>query len=251
MRGLVFGKRTFKEILREPLSYIFCIGFPVVMLVIMTIVNDGIPKESGVTVFRLNNLTPGIMVFGLGFVMLFTCIQVSKDRTTALMMRLYTSPMKTIDFLAGYTLPVILIGLIQSIVTYVCAWIISLIVGESLEIVNMLLCLICLIPTAIMLIGFGLLFGSLLSDKAAPGFCSIIISLISMVGGVFMDVDMMGGAIKKVSHALAFYHGVNIARSAFSGSMDGLIKSFAVVAVWAVAVYAMACIIFKNKMRRV
>lgn len=170
MRGLVFGKRTFKEILREPLSYIFCIGFPVVMLVVMTIVNDGIPDESGVTVFRLNNLTPGIMVFGLGFVMLFTCIQVSKDRTTALMMRLYTSPMKTIDFLAGYTLPVILIGLIQSIVTYVCAWIISLIVGESLEIVNMLLCLVCLIPTAIMLIGFGLLFGSLLSDKAAPGF---------------------------------------------------------------------------------
>lgn len=109
MRALVFGNRTLKEILRDPLSYIFCVGFPIVMLIVMSIVNDSIPAESGMTVFQLKNLTPGIMVFGLGFVMLFTCIQVSKDRTTALMLRLYTSPMKTIDFLIGYTLPVILI----------------------------------------------------------------------------------------------------------------------------------------------
>ena len=98
MRALVFGNRTFKEILRDPLSYIFCVGFPIVMLIVMSIVNDSIPAESGMTVFQLKNLTPGIMVFGLGFVMLFTCIQVSKDRTTALMLRLYTSPIKTIDF---------------------------------------------------------------------------------------------------------------------------------------------------------
>lgn len=118
MRALVFGNRTFKEILRDPLSYIFCVGFPIVMLIVMSIVNDSIPAESGMTVFQLKNLTPGIMVFGLGFVMLFTCIQVSKDRTTALMLRLYTSPMKTIDFLIGYTLPVILIAFFQSAVTY-------------------------------------------------------------------------------------------------------------------------------------
>ena len=168
MRALVFGNRTFKEILRDPLSYIFCVGFPIVMLIVMSIVNDSIPAESGMTVFQLKNLTPGIMVFGLGFVMLFTCIQVSKDRTTALMLRLYTSPMKTIDFLIGYTLPVILIAFFQSAVTYICAGVISLIVGESLKLSDMLLCLVCLIPTEILLIGFGLLFGSMLSDKAAP-----------------------------------------------------------------------------------
>lgn len=53
MRALVFGNRTFKEILRDPLSYIFCVGFPIVMLIVMSIVNDSIPAESGMTVFQL------------------------------------------------------------------------------------------------------------------------------------------------------------------------------------------------------
>ncbi len=250
MRGLVFSNRTFKEILRDPLSYIFCVGFPIVMLIVMTIVNDGIPIESGMTVFQLKNLTPGIMVFGYGFVMLFTCIQVSKDRTTALIMRLYTSPITTMDFLIGYTLPVALIAFLQSVVTYLAAGIISIIVGESLNIVNMIICLICLIPTAVLLIGFGLLFGTMFSEKASPGFCSIIISLLSMIGGVFMDVDMMGGAIKNVSHALPFYHGVHIARCAFSGDLSGLGKSFIIVSVWAVAVYLLACFVLKSKMQK-
>lgn len=250
MRSLVFCNRTFKEILRDPLSYIFCLGFPVVMLIIMTIVNDGIPAESGMTIFQLKNLTPGILVFGLGFIMLFTCIQVSKDRTTALLMRLYTSPMKTIDFLIGYTLPVALIAFLQVVISYISAGIISVIVGENLEIKNMLFCMASLIPTVFLLIGFGLLFGTMFSEKAAPGFCSIIISLISMVGGVFMDVDAMSGALKTVSHALPFYHGVHIARGAFSGNLDNMGKSLVIVTLWAVVVYVLACLVMKNKMQK-
>lgn len=250
MRSLVFSSRTFKEILRDPLSYIFCIGFPVVMLIVMTIVNDGIPVESGMTLFQLPKLTPAILVFGLGFVMLFTCIQVSKDRTTALLMRLYTSPMKPIDFMIGYTLPVMLLTVIQIIVAYISAGIISVIVDVDLDIKYMLLCMISIIPTMLLLIGFGLLFGTLFTEKAAPGICSIIISLLSMIGGIFMDVDQMGGAIKSVSHALPFYHGVNLARGTFAGEVDGLGKSFVTVALWAVAVYVVACVAMKSKMQK-
>ena len=71
-----------------------------------------------------------------------------------------------------------------------------------------------------------------------------------MIGGVFMDVDMMGGAIKNVSHSLPFYHGVHIARNAFAGNLAGLGESFAVVSVWAVAVYLLACAVFRNKMQK-
>ena len=39
MKSIVFAKRTIKEILRDPLSYIFCLGFPLVMLIIMSIVD--------------------------------------------------------------------------------------------------------------------------------------------------------------------------------------------------------------------
>ena len=49
---MVFAKRNFIEVGRDPLSWIFCIAFPIVMLVIMSIVNSAIPKE-GMTLFRI------------------------------------------------------------------------------------------------------------------------------------------------------------------------------------------------------
>ena len=113
MRSIVFSKRTAKEILRDPLTFIFCLGFPLVMLVIMTIVNESIPKEAQMIIFNMEYLAPGIAIFGLTFIMQFTCLQVSKDRSTAFLSRLYTSPMKPMDFIVGYTLPILIIGLLQ------------------------------------------------------------------------------------------------------------------------------------------
>ena len=121
MKGLIFCKRTVKEILRDPLSYIFCLGFPIIMLIIMTIVNESIPKQANMTVFQIQNLAPGIAYFGMTFVMLFACIQVSKDRNTALIMRLHASPMKSYDFILGYTLSVIIIALLQLAVTFLAS----------------------------------------------------------------------------------------------------------------------------------
>lgn len=70
MQIRVFSRRNALEILRDPLSYIFALGFPVLMLVIMTIVNGSIPKEAGMEIFSLQNLAPGIVVFGYTFVMM-------------------------------------------------------------------------------------------------------------------------------------------------------------------------------------
>ena len=113
MKSMVFAGRVGKEIRRDPLSYIFCLGFPIVMLVIMSVVDSSIPAQANMTVFHINNLAPGIAYFGLTFVMLFTGIQVSKDRTTALLLRLYASPMKAADYVIGYTLPVCILGIAQ------------------------------------------------------------------------------------------------------------------------------------------
>ena len=98
MRMKVFGMRTGKEVLRDPLSYIFCLGFPIVMLLIMTLVNAAIPAEANMTLFSSIKLVPGIAGFGLTFVMLFTCLQISKDRGGSFMIRLYASPMKSAKY---------------------------------------------------------------------------------------------------------------------------------------------------------
>lgn len=103
MRLLAFSGRTAKEILRDPLNLFFGLGFPLVLIGLLTAIQANIP----VPMFELDNLTPGITVFGLSFMTLFAAVLISKDRESALLQRLYTTPLTASDFIFGYTLPIL------------------------------------------------------------------------------------------------------------------------------------------------
>lgn len=250
MRSFIFSKRTLKEILRDPLSYIFCLGFPIVMLVIMTIVDQSIPEEAGMTIFHIDNLAPGIAFFGLSFIMLFTCLQVSKDRSTAFMLRLYASPLKSLDFIAGYTLPVLVLAVLQSVISFIAAIVIGAFVDYQFDLVNVILCILVLIPSALVFISFGIFFGTLLNDKAAPGICSIIITSASMLGGIWMDVDSIGGTFAKFCHALPFYQGVRGARFALTGEYGDMLKPVLITLGYGILVYLFAIFVLRRKMQQ-
>ena len=94
MRMLTFAKRNVKEILRDPLNLFFGIGFPVVVLLLLSAIQANIP----VSMFEIHHLTPGITVFGLSFMTLFSATLIARDRSSAFLQRLYTSPMKSSDF---------------------------------------------------------------------------------------------------------------------------------------------------------
>ena len=249
MKSLVFAGRVGREIRRDPLSYIFCLGFPLVMLVIMSIVDESIPAQANMTVFHLENLAPGIAYFGLTFVMLFTGIQVSKDRTTALLLRLYASPMKAADYVVGYTLPVLALGIVQMAVCFAAAALVGAARGTILPLPGIGLSMLLLIPSLFLFAGIGILFGSAVSEKAAPGLCSIIISAVGMLGGIWMDIRGIGGVLKKIAEALPFYHGVTLARAPFQGGGE-----WGTHLLWTVlsglAVYALAVLIFTARMKK-
>ena len=63
MRMLCFSGRTAKEILRDPLNLGFGIGFPVILLLLLSAIQANIP----VSLFEIQKLSPGIAVFGLSF----------------------------------------------------------------------------------------------------------------------------------------------------------------------------------------
>lgn len=244
-----FSLRNLKEIVRDPLSYIFCLGFPIVMLIVMTLVNDSIPPEAAMTIFRIDNLSGGIAVFGLTFIMLFCCLTVAKDRSGAFLVRLYATPMKSGDFIAGYLLPVSLIGLAQMLITFAASFVISLIADVELNLAGLLLAVLTLLPAMIMMISFGLLFGTLFSEKAAPGLCSIVISFASFLGGVWFDVEGTGGVLADICNVLPFYHAVKAARLASALSFDGYLPHLLITLAYAAVITAAAIIVFKGKMK--
>lgn len=201
-------------------------------------------------VFRIRNLAPGISYFGLTFVMLFTGIQVSKDRTTALLLRLYASPMKPVEYIFGYTMPVVVLAVMQMVICFSVSFVIGLCTGNSLAVTEMLLSMLALLPSVFLFVGFGILFGTLVNEKAAPGLCSILISAAGMIGGIWMDIDGLGGAIKTVARALPFYHGVSLARLPFGETAEGAVEHLLWTIVCGAAVYGLAVTVFRSKMKK-
>ena len=246
-----FAVRNGKEILRDPLSYIFCLGFPLVMLVIMTLVDRSIPAQAGMTIFHIENLSGGIMVFGLTFVMLFTAITVAKDRSGAFLLRMYASPMTALDFVAGYLLPMLAIALMQTALIGVCSWVVALLVGDALPIAGLLLAVVAAIPSAVFFIGLGLLFGTLCNDKAAPGLCSIVISLGSFLGSIWFDAEATGGVLLKISQCLPFHYCTKSLRATVQLNLTGadFWVPVGIVAACAVGMMALAAVVFRGKMR--
>ena len=161
-----FAKRNLLEMTRDPLSYIFCVAFPLVMLVIMTLVNESIPNKEQ-SIFNIDNLAGGVIVFGQTFIMLFTALGISMDRSGSFLTRLFASPMKSRNFILGYVLPMLVIAEIQIILTMIASLIISMITGHSLSILSLPLAMITCLPSALMFISiFGFCLGT--SSRSAP-----------------------------------------------------------------------------------
>ena len=249
-RKLAFSARNIKELMRDPLGYIFCVGFPLIMLIIMTILDQSIPKES-VTVFHIEKLAPGVAVFGQMFVMLFPSLNIANDRGGTFLMRLYATPMTASDLTAGYIIPMLLVAVVQSIITFIAAFIISLIVGSTLSIGGILMSMLTLIPSALMFIGFGLIFGVLFNEKSAPGLCSIIISLGGFFGSIWFDAESTGGVMLKLCKCMPFLYCTRSARLAVTLDMGSakFLLSIGIVLACAVLLITLGSFAFSRKMR--
>ena len=214
MRMFTFAKRNIKEIMRDPLNLFFGLGFPLVLILLLTAIQANIP----VALFEIQHLTPGITVFGLSFMTLFSATIIAKDKKTALLQRLYTTPLTPTDFILGYTLPIIPLSVAQCVICYIAAIILGLDVT-----VNMLYATILIIPVSIMYIALGLLCGSVLSDKQAGAVCgSLLTNLSAWLSGIWFDLDLVGGAFKKISYVLPFVHAVDMERAALAGDFAGI-----------------------------
>ena len=242
MRAFTFSKRCAKEILRDPLNLGFGLGFPVVLLLMLSAIQANIPVE----LFEIGHLTPGICVFGLSFMTLFSATLISKDRGTALLERLYTTPMSGTDFILGYTLPIIPIALGQSAVCYLMAMILGL-----KPTFNILTAMIFIIPISFLFIGLGLLCGSLLNDKQVGGICgALLTNLCAWLSGVWFDLELVGEGFKRVAYALPFAHAVELERAVLAGNYTGVVEDLLWVVGYGVAVSVGAVLVFLRQMKK-
>lgn len=241
MKMLTFAKRCAKEILRDPINLAFGLGFPLVLLFLLSSIQASIP----VSMFEIDTLTPGITVFGLSFITLFSGTLVAKDRESALLQRLYSTPLKGLDFIVGYMLPLLPIALGQATICYLCAIPLGLTVG-----VNILYAIIGIIPMAIFSIALGLLCGSLLGVKQAGGICgALLTNLAAWLSGIWFDIGLVGGAFEKAAKLLPFLHAVELEKALFQGNLALAGEHILIIIVYAIATTALAAICFVRQMK--
>ena len=210
MRWMVFAKRNIKEMLRDPLTLFFGVGFPVILLLLLTMIQRHIP----VSIFELDSLTPGIVVFGYSFLALFAALLVSKDRGTSFLTRLFVSPMTAADFILGYLLPMLPMAVAQCLLTYLVAGLL----GMTLT-VRVLLAGALSLLTAVLFISLGLLLGSVLNDKQVGGICgALLTNLSAWLSGTWFSLDLIGGWFKRIAFWLPFANGVELGRAAIAGT---------------------------------
>lgn len=241
MKMLVFANRTTMEIVRDPLSLFFGLGFPIVLLLLLSAINRSIPVD----LFNIASLTPGIAVFGLSFMALFTAQILSKDRASSFLTRLFTTPMTSADFIMGYSVPLLMMSIVQGIVCYIVA----MFMGLSISI-SMIWAIVLLIPTSLIFIGLGLLCGTLLSEKAAVGVCgALLTNLSAWLSGVWFDLNLIGGLFKDIAYILPFVHAVDMGKAALNGEYGNIFPHLWWVLGYGIIISIIAIAMFKKKMQ--
>lgn len=242
MRLLTFSGRTAKEILRDPLNLGFGLGFPLVLILLLSAIQANIP----VSLFEIASLAPGITVFGLSFMTLFSATLIAKDRESALLQRLYTTPLTAVDFIFGYALPILPIAVAQSVICYIVAVFLGLPVT-----VTIVYAVLFIIPVSLFFIAVGLLCGSVFNSKQVGGICgALLTNLTAWLSGIWFDLDLVGGAFRKIANVLPFIHAVELERAVLNGHYADIFLHLYWVVGYAAAAAACAVLLFVRQMKR-
>lgn len=241
MRTFVFANRVTKEIIRDPLSLFFGVAFPLILLLLLSVINRSIPVD----LFNINALAPGIAVFGLSFMALFAAQVVSKDRESSFLARLFTTPMTANNFILGYTLPLLCMAMIQSAI---CLFV-GLLLGLTFS-MNLFVVIFALIPIALVYIAIGLICGTSFSEKAAVGICgALLTNLSAWLSGVWFDLELVGGLFKDIAYVLPFVHAVDLSKAVVAGHYANIFPHIWWVLVYALVLTVIAILLFKRRIR--
>ena len=242
MRTMTFARRCAKEILRDPINLFFGLGFPLVLLLLLSSMQANMP----VSLFEIDVLTPGMTVFGLAFMTLFSATLIAKDRESAFLQRLYTTPMTGVDFIIGYMLPLLPIAVGQTALCYLFA----IPLGLTLS-ANIVYAVVGIIPMAVFNIALGLLCGSALGVKQVGGICgALLTNLSAWLSGVWFDLNLIGGVFERIAYALPFVHAAEMEKALFCGDFALAASHMLPVAAYSAAVTAAAVFCFLRQMKK-
>lgn len=197
-------KRNLKETLRDPLSLIFCLAFPILMLILMQAIILNI--QNAPENFKIENYASGICVFGYTFISMFVALQIASDKNTSFIKRLNIAPTNKFVYYLSFVFSSLPLAIAQTILFFLIALIFKFPFNA-----NFALSIIYLIPSALFYICLGIMIGIICKNEKQTGpISSIFISLVGIFGGIFMPISALSKGFASFVNALPFTHTILI-----------------------------------------
>jgi ABC-2 type transport system permease protein len=242
MRFYSLANRNFKEIYRDPVSILLGLVMPLAMLLLFTTIEKRVPLE----IFSAQSLTPGIVVFSFTFTIMFVAMLLAKDKQSAFLVRLFTTPLKSSDYILSYILPFIPLTCLQVVICFIT----GTILGATFS--NILLSFNVFFFVALTCINLGIILGSLFTVNQISGIGSILITAIGLFSNVWMDLKMVGGIFETIGYALPFAHAVDAVKGLSSGmNFSNIAGHFSIVLIYSLALFPPAILSFRRVMIKV
>ena len=241
-RIAILAKRNLCEIVREPLSLVFMLAMPLLMEVLFFYLFHTQTQQ-----FTMAYLAPGIVVFAQAFSALFVGLLLATDRTSTFLTRLYVSKARAYEFIAGYAAALVPVVLVQSVLFFVVGGFID----NSLFGIGMLWGILLSLVTSVLYIGIGILLGSLCNEKAVGGVASIVITGQSILSGMWFPTQGLSPVLLVIMKCLPFKNATLAVQNALLGDFGfaAMGQPVLVVLAYAVAIFALAIVVFHHKMR--
>lgn len=195
--------------------------------------------------FSPQMLTPGIIIFCFAFLIMFSAILLAKDKQSALLTRLFTTPLKPSDFILAYILPFLPLALFQTVICLI----VGAILGATFQ--NLILACIIFFFAAVICICLGMILGSLFTVNQVSGVGSLLLTAIGLFCGAWTPLKMMGGVFETIGYALPFAHAVDATKGLLTGSsFSDILGNFYFILIYALVLFVLAIFSFRWRMKR-
>ncbi len=239
-KGLL--KRNLIESMRDPVTILLALCFPVFLLILFFAIDKSVDMD--ILTFSPAELTPGVVVFGYSMLMMTEGNLICADRTSSLFSRFRTLPMRTIDYVIAYALPFLAMAVGQYVVTYAIAFCFGLCWTPHVFTTFLLL-----FPIAIIFVSLGMLMGFTLNAGQLVGIGNGLITVIAILSGAWFPVDVVGGAFEIIATVFPFYDAVALSRALLQGAEFEWYRLYILIA-YAVALPTLSVFVTARRLKK-
>ena len=240
MRSAELAKRNVKEVIRDPLSLGIAVALPLLLLLTLEALGGNDTPFLTPTL-----LTPGIVLFGFVMVMFSSAMILSRDRETSLLARLLTTPLRSSDFVSGYSLPYLLVAIVQATVLLTVGAMLGLDSDGSVVLVALVLALM-----AVFYVAMGMILGAVLTVAQTSG-AYVVVLILTIFGGAWFDLEEIGGVFLTIGDVLPFKHALDATRAVMAdgAGLGDIATDLYWIGAYTIGVAALAVVVFQRRMR--